>query len=198
MKKGFTLIEMVIMVGIVALIAALALANFPSFRGRLALDRESGKLSLALRKAQQYSSGVKRFNTDITDPGACGALDKAQYPAYSVTISTAAPKEYDIYADPDCDRISGTFAGDLIESFIMEGGVSIKQICINIDAGGGCTEASSLDVWYIRPSPSLQLTIDGVPSPTIQSAKIVLGVEDGSRKSVIVRKTGQVSVQNEN
>ena len=85
----------------------------------------------------------------------------------------------------------------------MESGTSIYDICINVDASSpicasdGPWVIMSLDVWYIRPSPTLTLTVNGTPDPTLQSAKIIIKGSDGSKKSIIIRKTGQISVQNE-
>ena len=199
MKRGFTLIELVVVIGIIAMISTMALANFPSFRGRLSLDREAGKMALALRKAQQYSSGVRRFEGAISgsDITACGGSYAAQYPAYSVTVSTAAPIAYTIFADPDCDNISDTHADDLIEITQLENGVRILDICTNVDSPTPTCGLSKLDIWYVRPNPTPFLTIDNVPNSDEQSAKMIVGLEDGSRKSIVVRKTGQISVQNE-
>ena len=208
---GFTLVELIVVVGIVALIASMALANFPSFKGRLSVDREASKIGLALRKAQQYSSGVRRFEeTFITNPSPATCtkgLYEAQFPAYGLAVSMIAPKEYDIYADPDCDRKSASYPSpadptDLVEAISLESGTSIFDICVNIDSQiPTCSEdgVESLDVWYIRPSPTLSLTVNGERdvSQQYQSAKIVIKGADGSKKSIVIRKTGQISIQNE-
>lgn len=210
MKKGFTLVELIVVVGIVALISSVTLINFPSFRGKLIVDREVGKIGVALRKAQQYSSGVRRFEETLStnpDPINCKkGLYEAQYPAYGLSVSMSNPKKYYIYADPNCDRISANYSSglytDLVETNLLEQGISIQDICINIDSSSTCSSTnggvpSSLDVWYVRPNPTLIITVDGAPDATIQSAKIIIKGEDGSKKSVTVRKTGQISVQNE-
>lgn len=194
--------ELIVVVGIVALISSVTLINFPSFRGKLTVDREVGKIGVALRKAQQYSSGVRRFDgetfTAASFPAACGKLYSAQFPAYGLSVSVGSPKEYDIYADPDCDRVSASYTNDLVESNILEQGVTIQDICIDIDAPSPTCGLASLDVWYVRPNPTLTLRINNdPPDATIQSAKIIIKGEDGSKKSVTVRKTGQISVQNE-
>lgn len=212
MKKGFTLVELMVVVAIIGLISSVTLTSFPSFRGRLTVDREASKIGLALRKAQQYSSGVRKFEETFNEttnlpPGTCAkGLYEAQFPAYGLSISTDYPKEYDIYADPNCDRISANYTNgsytDLIESNLLEGGTSIQYICIDIDSttpppcsiGNGITQ---LDIWYVRPNPTLILSINETPDLLLQSAKIVIRGEDGSQKSIIVRKTGQISVQNE-
>lgn len=199
MKRGFTLIELVVVVGIIALISTMALANFPSFRGRLSLDREVGKLALTLRKAQQYSSGVKRFEGIITatDIAACDGSYAAQYPAYSVTVDVGAPTAYVVFADPDCDKISDTHEDDLIEMNQLENGVQVLDICINVDSPTPTCGLATLDIWYMRPNPTPLLTVDAMPSSDEQNAKIIVGLDDGSRKSIVIRKTGQISIQNE-
>ncbi|MEK9175512.1 MAG: type II secretion system protein [Patescibacteria group bacterium] len=202
MKKGFTLVELIVVVGIIALIASLTLISFPSFRGRLSVDREVGKIALALRKAQQYSGAVKRFNgetfTDGSFPAACGKLYFAQYPAYGLSISMDSPNEYNIYADPDCDKHSISYSGDLVEAITLDPGINIQDICLDIDSAIPTCGITKLDVWFVRPNPTLILRInEEEANELLQSAKIIIHSESGSQKSVIIRKTGQISVQNE-
>ncbi len=201
MRRGFTLVEIIVVVGIVALIAAVALANFPAFRGRLALDRQAGTLALGLRTAQQFSTGVRRFEgytfTTSDKPASCSELFEAQFPAYALSIDMADPNQYRIVADPDCDRISDTFPGDTISENALENNVHIQELCTNIDNGTSCNDVGKLDVWFIRPSPTVLFTVDGTPDPSVSSAKIIMGLDDGSRRSVVIRTTGQISIQNE-
>lgn len=207
---GFTLVEMVIVVGIVSLLAATAIANFPRLRGTIALERESGRLALAIRKAQQFSSGVRRFDKETftanpnPGPNGCEGIFDAQFPAFGVAIQEGSGN-YGLYADPDCNREPGSYPNtsnpiDLIETFSMQN-AHIEQICINADALG-CNAVGELSVWHIRPGLKPRPGIMFVPTPDTfldaekQSARIVIKSEDGLTRSVVVRTTGQVSVEN--
>ena len=236
MRRGFTLVELVMVVGITAMISAAVLANFPSFRSRIALDREAGKVALALRKAQQYSNGVRRFERanfvndpvpqvcidkykreGLVDPAATlGATYEAQYPAYGLAVSTISDSrrhEYTIYADPNCDRLSANYPdppadpNDDIEKGNLENGVSIERICVDVEKIADCSQdaltsiVTKLDIWYLRPGLASRDTIiitDGTFAESginYARALILLQGPDGITKSVIVRNTGQISIQ---
>src|SRR3989338_7906144 len=68
---GFTLVELVVVIGIMALISAVAIANFPSFRDSIAVNKESGKVAVALRNAQSFSLGVQQFASFTGPQGSC-------------------------------------------------------------------------------------------------------------------------------
>lgn len=203
-QKGFTLVELTITVGIVAFIAAITLANFPAFRSSAALNRAGGEISVALRRAQQFALGVQRFGVDITDindvPLCTGGLFEAQFPAYGVNFREGE-SGYTLYADPDCDRQSDTFNEDAIEATAFQGGVKVTDLCIFVDETQNCAGIDQIDIWYVRPSPKLDITayIGGNIDTSSQSARIVFAAADGLReKSIIIRSTGQVTLQDEN
>lgn len=208
-QKGFTLIELLVVVSIVSIVAAMVLSNMPLYKGNIALDREAGRFALMLRKAQQYSISVRRFQDTIaTIPSGCnGNLYKAQFPAYGVTASLISTTTYSIFADPDCDNLSNTYAGDLIESSNIENRMYVADICTDIDVaipqcastGAGYTKA---DIWYIRPGPKIVLTLynSGGPmtiTPAPQNLKVVLTLPGGGKRSIAVRTSGQVSIKHE-
>lgn len=58
MSKGFTLIEMMLSVGILSLLAGLSLPVYQSFQNRNELDITTQSLASALRRAQTYSRGM--------------------------------------------------------------------------------------------------------------------------------------------
>ncbi len=206
--KGFTLIELMIVVSIVAMISAVVLSNMPLYKGNILIDREAGNLTLALRKAQQYSIAVRKFDATISSiPGACnGNLYLSQFPAYGIVLDMAQPSKYFMYADPDCDKKSDTYTNDLIETTTLENRVFVEDICINIDSIPPYTCSSggtigSAEIWSVRPGPTIEFRIYGTGgnsiSPFPQSLKVFLRVSDGGRRSVTIRNSGQVSIQHE-
>ena len=208
--RAFTLIELVIVVGIVSLLAATIIANFPRLRGSIALERESGQIALAIRKAQQFSSGVRRFEKEtFTAPlGAgfesCEGVFEAQFPAFGVVFQLGSG-EYGLYADPNCNREAGDYVSgsitDLEEGFTMQS-AAISDICVDIDTANAECGIPELAVWYIRPGLSIRpgiFILYGDKNNRIEasSARIVIRSVDGLTRSVVIRTTGQISVQPE-
>ena len=56
---GFTLTELLVVVGIMTIMNLLIFANYPEFSQRLALKRTSEDVALIVRQAQAYSLGIK-------------------------------------------------------------------------------------------------------------------------------------------
>ena len=61
---GFTLIEMLVSIGIVSLIMAVVFFNYGTFNDDLALTSAGQELSIAVRQAQSYGLSVKEINPD--------------------------------------------------------------------------------------------------------------------------------------
>ena len=57
---GFTLTELLVVVGIMTIMNLLIFANYPEFSQRLALKRTSEDIALIVRQAQAYSLGIKK------------------------------------------------------------------------------------------------------------------------------------------
>ncbi len=196
-KGGFTLIEILVVVGIVALVAATILANLPNFKGMTALQQEEGNMSFAFRKAEQYAIAVRRFDTTFSSPqGSCTQLYQSQFPAYGISFTIAQPTQYGLYADPNCTR-GAAIPQNQIESYTLSNGIFIKDICVDIDNVSPSCNKSGIDVWYVRPGPAIFFNVTPLDGLTHQSAKIILSLPTGAKKSVVVRASGQVSFQDE-
>ena len=59
-QRGFSLIELMVAVGILVLINTMIFANYPEFSQKVALRRTSEEIALIVRQAQAYSLGIKR------------------------------------------------------------------------------------------------------------------------------------------
>ena len=188
---GFTLVELVVVVGIAALISAVALANFPNFRDRIAINKESGKVAVALRNAQSFSFGVRQFNPPPGQQGVCEAF-QSNFPSYGVSF-TASAAEYYLFGDINCNALFEG-AAEEVKEFLLEGGVRIAGICVNIyDALPTCGEPT-VDIVYARPFPQVKISSSGVGRA---SARLELQSRDGAiTRMVVILNTGQVSIEN--
>lgn len=185
--RAFTLIEVVIVAGVIAIIAAVTLASFPEFSERIGIEQEAGKLTLALRKTQSYALAVREFQAG-----------SGIFPPYGITIAMSDPTHYTIFGDVNASNRFESFLGESIEKTSVEKRVSIFQICGNSQSvpQGSC-QLSSADIVYIRPAPTISLIgVDGGIPLSYNDIKVVLRSLDGSiQKSVIIWSTGQISIE---
>lgn len=185
--RGFTLIEVVVVIGVIAFIATITLISFPQFSERVGIEQEAGKLVLALRKAQSYALAVREFQ-----PGS------SLFPAYGVNVSMNNPLQYIIFGDPNVTNRFENFLNEAVETVAVEKRVSISRICGNSQSipQGSCA-LSSADIVYVRPAPTIVLTgVDSGISALYNDIKVILRSFDGSiEKNVIIWSTGQISIE---
>jgi len=185
--RGFTLIEVVVVIGVIAIIATITLTSFPEFAERIGIEQEAGKLILAARKAQSYALAVREFQPD-----------SGIFPAYGVNVSLSNPLQYLIFGDPNGSNRFESFLNEGVETTNVEKRVSIFHICGNSQSipQGSCS-LSSADIVYIRPIPTIILTgVDSGISSLYNDIKVVLRSSDGSiEKNVIIWSTGQISIE---
>lgn len=192
--NGFTLIELVVVVGVMAIVSSLMLANFPRFNKQLAVEREARKLALALRRAQSYALAVREFNPAFNDDPFC-ANPPVRFPGYGVFLGLSDSAHYLIYGDTSCSKYYESSPWEeAVETALLDGKIYLFSIK-GYDAGacsGGCN-LGELSVLYVRPEPAIWIRGDGAD---YNYAEIVLSSSDGTvAKKVVVRSTGQVSIE---
>ncbi|MEK7503273.1 MAG: prepilin-type N-terminal cleavage/methylation domain-containing protein [Patescibacteria group bacterium] len=185
--RGFTLIEVVVVIGVMAVIATITLISFPQFSERVGIEQEAGKLALAARRAQSNALAVREFQ-----PGS------GIFPSYGVNVSMSNPLQYVVFGDPNATNRFESFLSEAVETTAVEKRVSIYRICGNSQSipQGSCA-LSSADIIYIRPTPTIVLTgVDsGIPA-LYNDIKVVLRNSDGSiERNVIIWSTGQISIE---
>lgn len=187
MSRGFTLIEVVVVTGVIAIIAAITLASFPEFSERIGIEQEAGKFVLALRKTQTYALAVREFQRG-----------SSMFPPYGVNILLSDPTHYTIFGDLNSSSRFESLFGEKVETVSAEKRVSIIRLCGNSQSipRGPCS-LSSIDVVYIRPAPTISLIgVDGGLPLSYNDIKVDLSSADGSiKKSVIIWSTGQISIE---
>lgn len=198
LKRGFTLVEMIVVVGIITLISGLVLVNNNSFSGNVILQNLAYDIALSVRQAQVYGISVQRFN---------GIFGSAYGMHFQVDSSNAST--YALFADAldpvnglyDCPS-PGTASCELVQSTTVGQGYRISSVCVT-SAGGTQQCGSRLDVTFKRPEPDACIAING-ESPLnaagactggAASARIVVTSPQGKTKSVVVDVNGQISVE---
>jgi prepilin-type N-terminal cleavage/methylation domain-containing protein len=118
--KGFTMIEMVVSIGIITILAAAFLANYHGAKKSGELNMAAQKLASDIRLAQSYALGLKEHSSNV--PVRWGVyFNKA----------TANNDKYIIYADTESSNNQSYDTGEEYFVYDLAQGVIIKDIKID-------------------------------------------------------------------
>ncbi len=199
---GFTLVELIVSVGIFVMMTALLVARYGTFNQSVLLTNLAYDVALTIRTAQTYGLSIKgqgssfqniygvEFSTDTAIDG---------NPSFSLPkngeIVLFASRNGNSTRDPGEDVTGGTYA--------LKRGAKISSMCVGSGPGvSTCTPFSdpqTIDISFKRPDPdSLICVVSSDSSCTIlyPYAEITLQATDGSTRVVSVRRNGQISVAN--
>jgi len=183
---GFTILEMVVVLGIVTMISSMVLANYPAFNERLGVRRAAEDIASSIRQAQSYGLGVKEYKAGTGVFPGYGIFFQ-RYISAGVFNTT-----YTLFADLDNDLRYD--AGEEIDIRLIQGDAHIYDICGNQKqpTPGPCAN-NYLYAEYLRPQPSVSLqTADGVSYSDVEVK--IMGPR-GSTKTIVIWLSGQVSIE---
>ncbi len=176
MKKGFSLVELLVVISIIAILAALLLVNYKSGQKQLALNRAASKLAQDIRRAQEMAMAAEEVGENVPK-GGYGIYFRKQ---------PSPQRSYIFFADKDINN-KCDFGNESINEIEFEGGgIKIK------DLGG-----NHLNVIFRPPDPVTLFTdADGnILDYSGISIEISL-IEDETKSKIIrVNKAGLIDVQ---
>jgi len=203
-QKGFTLIEMLISLGVASVILSVIIFNQSKYLDGTALLNAADELGLTVSQAQSYGVAVKEFS-----PGSSNFSV-----SYGVTVSllsgnSGSGSSYIFFADRNGNSAydnDWTCAVDgssecLVRTDLKQGN-RVDEICVVRTSGADqCNSvAMRADVTFVRPNTEAQITFYNsggqiYSPPNLKGVRIGLMSPSGSGRSVTVYKNGQVSVQ---
>lgn len=185
--KGFTLVEMLISVGIFATISAIILANYPEFRSRSSLDNLTAQIAIIFREAQVYGISVREEGNSDFNIG------------YGVHVDLEDNTDLIIFADKNKNFIFDSGTDSVLETFELKGGETIGELCAPSCVGNDTQRpilADSITVVFIRPNPDAYFSVNGVYNTGISSVSLKISNRSGSYSRYIeVYTTGQISIR---
>jgi len=198
LKKGFTLIELIVSMAIMAVITSVALVQQNQFNQTLALTNLAYEVGLSIRQAQVFGISVREFEATTRVGAAEGFL-------YGVNFDERVgdKTEYVLYADLDGNE---AFSGDteIVETTTITRGNYIERFCGITGSTATCSTGDdgtgtlkNLSIQFRRPNPDAVIVgSTGTTTSLYESALIVLHSEGGNaERCVRVRPTGQVSIE---
>ena len=183
-KKGFTLIEMMIVLGIFVLITTLLLSNQKKFGTNIEVTNLAYDVALSIRQTQTYGLAVKNSGLASADFTS----------AYGIHFDSSTPSQYIIFFDR-LDPNSGTRnyvmdSGEESEIYTLRNGFTISDLC------AGTCGLQKMDVVFVRPNPEAHITYTN-GGQTFSATDVYLKVKSpqGKIKWIRVLKSGQISVE---
>lgn len=186
-KAGFTITELAIVIGILAVISTVTLVSFNQYVNRLWLRAVSQEIALMFRDAQGKAINVAGNNNFL-----------GKFGVYLEENSNTATLFLDVDGDDRYDRPPAGCEGECLKNIYFAKDIIVKDICtVVITAGGesGDCNPFNMSAVYVRPEPDARLGYDGIPAAAIDKMIIKLGMEnDTMRANITVGATGYVSI----
>jgi len=206
-RRGFTLIELMVVVAIMLIMTGVIFFNYNSFNDSMLLTNSAYDLSLSIRQAQVYGTAV-REGTGWTpvSPIDANSYNNFAY-AYGMHFDTSDPTGFSLFVDNG--SANGAYdpgVDSKLQTYVFQRGIKVEKLCVSYN-GAPCYPVTSLDITFLRPNPESRISAsdtatsfscDPINNPVCGSATIILQNANGSMtKAVVVSPTGQISVKND-
>ena len=206
--RGFSLVEMLVVLSIIAVITTMALVSQSSFNRSLYLTDTAYSMALSIRQAQTLGVSSRAYNT-------------TQNAGYGVYVSKTSPYSYVVYADtartvtPPSNCLVGTTGspdakpGDcvyaagsdgIVETNTFGRGFRISNICATISGTRRCsatdTNMNAVSITYLRSvAETMGEALYSTTWQPITKAEIYISSSDASgTRGICISQVGQVSV----
>lgn len=186
-RYGFTLVEIVVILGIVTAISALVLFGFGGFNEGVSLHRATRKLALDIRRAQNMA--IATAQVSVGDPNPALRIP----PAVGVRLDRGEPLLYFLFVDlrPLDFRYGG--GGEKISNSntAFDRGVRIRRL-INTDE----TEYAAVHIIFTSPESDIHITDNNGNTIPGDLISVELASASGTtKKTVTIRTSGQISIK---
>lgn len=183
--SGFTLIEMLVVIGIIGMLSAVTLANYRDVSARISLENLVQQMAIIVRQAQVYGISVAKTTNVISE-----------YPPYGVHFNTSPATSFILFVDNDGN---GQYSGQSedVEVINLKNNNIVSDISAN-KLSSSCTTVlplGTLDIIFTRPNPeAVFYAISGESRVYPSDVEITVRSPDGLYREVIVWSTGQISI----
>lgn len=184
-ERGFSLIELLVAISILATISIIVLANHTRFNGSVLLGSLAYDIALSVREAQVFGVSVRQYNASFKL-------------GYGVLFEGAA--SYSLFADTNSNKVYDD-EDVVIRTYGLQRGFRIQQFCgINTLGTPTCSNDSlnpitHLAIVFLRPEPDAFMS-SNILAEEYSRGTITIVSPGGDTRTVGVASTGQISVQN--
>jgi prepilin-type N-terminal cleavage/methylation domain-containing protein len=192
-NKGFTYVELIVVLSIFAVLSAVAIFNYNKFQGKVDIKNLSSDIALKLVQAQK--AAVSGTVSTLTFTG-------NNKPSYGVYFNATTPTKFLYFADLDnsnsCDT-SGcvapnyTIGGEVLSIYNTTKGNKISSLVIN---GTSCPAISDMTIVFKRPASTAMFnSTTPLAGCTITDVVINIVSQDGTNTAMIeVYPSGRIQI----
>jgi type II secretory pathway pseudopilin PulG len=207
-KRGFTLTEMIVSIGIMFVITGMVLIGQNKYTSNISLYNLANDISLYIRQAQIYGVSVKELSTGTGDFTSAYGVEfnltaSGSNNAYVFFADRGATKN-GYYDDAWSCPVGGT--SECLQKVNLTSGNTISRLCIlrkndnGVCAGNPSVLVDRVDVTFLRPSNMANILYfnNGGQVPgnsNYNGLEITVASSAGGTHSVVVYTTGQISVR---
>lgn len=187
-KGGFTLIEMMVVVGIFLVITGVILLNTPEVREKLSIELVAQEISINIRGTQVYG---------VATQARVDENNQVQFPSYGIYFSPLADTDFSnkprIFGFSDPGNLEFNVDG-VAETYDVPAGYKISAL--KYDNGSGWQTANELVVGFIRPSPTAHFLVNNDPSleGIVRVGVVIESVREHKTKQISIYSNGQIAV----
>ncbi|MBU6415027.1 prepilin-type N-terminal cleavage/methylation domain-containing protein [Patescibacteria group bacterium] len=186
---GFTVIEMVIVLGIITAIAGVVLVSFPALNENIYLQKNAQDVSLLIRKAQG-----RAFAQGVAQSGTCAGRVPSGY-GVQLKLNSAS---YVLFAD--CDGDKKLTSGEEIQTQFFDDSLVVSQFTdLNGTPYSGYPKIDVVFSFaFANPINAMNIAlVDGSNIPSaVNGLKIILQTpRTNLTKTILIVNTGQISIQ---
>jgi type II secretory pathway pseudopilin PulG len=171
-NKCFTLVEVLVVLGIISLLTLLVLPQYRKGEGSLALQRAAHQLAQDIRRTQEMATSATETN--------------GVPPRYGIEFDLGNPNQYFLFADINDN---GTYQppDEVVETINLERRVSLHQILV----GDPPSSKTDVSITFSPPDPTTEIRGPGGPF----SVALIQLTGEGQVKSIKVNEAGLIYVE---
>lgn len=213
LSKGFTLVELMVVLAIVGIITTIVFTSQNSFNNTLVLANTAYDIALTLRSAQTYGLSSRATASGIGNTGYGLHFGSGTQGSFILFADTSPPGSSGTlncpsasFGTPNCrpgDNVyksSGPEADTLFaQTYTLGNGMTISNFCtIDVFDAISCATTNgntlaALDIAFARPNPDAFLSKNAVYSPFLKKACITVSSPQGTKRFIsVVMYTGQI------
>ena len=187
MKKGFTLVETLVVISIIILLTTIALPSYKSGQRQLALSRSANKMAHEIRGAQEMAMSARKHE---------GSVPPGGYGVYFEKYTDDGSVNYDIYLYADSDGDETYDSGEEVRAIYnesleiyLESEVKIKEVKIN------SSQPDETSINFRPPDPFIKIKDGGGVDHQEAIITLALKADESKTKVVTVNKAGLIDVE---
>jgi len=190
-SRGFTLVELMVTIGIFVMMTALVLARYDSFGTGTILTNMAYDIALTIRQSQTYGLSVRRVDNSTNDFSA----------AYGVHFNDATDvRKFILFIDSNKDEFYTSDNDISVSVYNLKQGAKIKNICVGTGTSCNNTDVTDIDITFKRPNPEAIICAKNGTNNylgcTWKYAKITItSANSSSDREIYVTKSGEISLE---